>query len=43
LGELTQNHVSLSAREANVEGVGEIGLSQLVKATLRMRPDRIIL
>lgn len=43
LGELSVNHVSLSVREANVEGVGEIGLSQLVKATLRMRPDRIIL
>lgn len=43
LGELTANHVSLSVREANVEGAGEIGLSQLVKATLRMRPDRIIL
>lgn len=43
LGELTANHVSLSVREANVEGVGEIGLSQLVKATLRMRPDRIVL
>lgn len=43
LGELTANHVSLSVREANVEGVGGIGLSQLVKATLRMRPDRIIL
>lgn len=43
LGELTANHVSLGVREANVEGVGAIGLSQLVKATLRMRPDRIIL
>lgn len=43
LGALTANHVSLSVREANVEGAGEISLSQLVKATLRMRPDRIIL
>lgn len=43
LGELTANHVSLSVHESNVEGVGEINLSQLVKATLRMRPDRIIL
>ena len=37
------NHVSLVAREANVEGVGAIGLPELVKATLRMRPDRVIL
>ncbi|WEV41729.1 ATPase, T2SS/T4P/T4SS family [Bifidobacterium sp. ESL0682] len=37
------NHVSLVVREANVEGAGAIGLPELVKATLRMRPDRIIL
>ncbi|MBB2955317.1 pilus assembly protein CpaF [Bifidobacterium commune] len=37
------NHVALVAREANVEGAGAIGLPDLVKATLRMRPDRIIL
>lgn len=35
--------VSLVTREANVEGAGEIGLPQLVKATLRMRPDRVVL
>ncbi|MDF7664529.1 ATPase, T2SS/T4P/T4SS family [Bifidobacterium sp. ESL0745] len=44
LGDLGRgNHVSLVAREANVEGAGAIGLPELVKATLRMRPDRIIL
>jgi pilus assembly protein CpaF len=37
------NTVSLVTRQANVEGVGEVGLSDLVKATLRMRPDRIVL
>ena len=37
------NRVSLVTREANVEGAGAIGLADLVKATLRMRPDRIIL
>ncbi|RSX50330.1 pilus assembly protein [Bifidobacterium callimiconis] len=37
------NHVSLVAREANVEGKGAIGLPDLVKATLRMRPDRVVL
>ncbi|BDR53781.1 pilus biosynthesis protein [Bombiscardovia nodaiensis] len=37
------NYVSLAAREANVEGAGAVGLPELVKATLRMRPDRIVL
>ncbi len=36
------NHVSLVTREANMEGAGAIGLPQLIAATLRMRPDRII-
>lgn len=40
---MSANQVALSVRDANVEGVGCIGLPQLVKATLRMRPDRIIL
>ena len=35
--------VSLVSRESNVEGAGGISLSQLVTATLRMRPDRIVL
>ena len=38
-----RNMVSLAVRESNVEGVGAVGLVDLVKATLRMRPDRIIL
>lgn len=39
LGELGRgDHVSLVTREANVEGVGAISLTDLVKATLRMRP-----
>lgn len=37
------NHVSMAAREANVEGEGAVGLPDLVKATLRMRPDRVVL
>lgn len=37
------NRVSLVTREANVEGAGAIGLPELVKATLRMRPDRVVL
>lgn len=35
--------VSLAARPANSEGKGGIGLDRLVQASLRMRPDRIIL
>ena len=34
--------VRLVARGANVEGVGEITLRQLVRQALRMRPDRIV-
>ena len=34
--------VSLVTRERNVEGAGELDLSTLVRAALRMRPDRII-
>ncbi|NEG55332.1 CpaF family protein [Bifidobacterium platyrrhinorum] len=37
------NHVSMVTREANVEGAGAVGLPDLVKATLRMRPDRVVL
>ncbi|MDF7664328.1 ATPase, T2SS/T4P/T4SS family [Bifidobacterium sp. ESL0763] len=44
LGDLKRgDYVSLVAREANVEGAGAVGLPELVKATLRMRPDRIVL
>ena len=45
-GELEPDHphiVRLLARRANVEGVGEVGLSDLVRHALRMRPDRIVL
>ncbi|PLS28729.1 pilus biosynthesis protein [Bifidobacterium parmae] len=37
------DHVSMITREANVEGAGAVGLPELVKATLRMRPDRVVL
>ncbi|WP_072456986.1 MULTISPECIES: TadA family conjugal transfer-associated ATPase [Actinomyces] len=35
--------VHLQARQANTQGRGEITLSELVRAAMRMRPDRIIL
>jgi len=34
--------VSLAARPANVEGVGEVTMRTLVRQALRMRPDRLI-
>jgi len=34
--------VNLVARSANVEGVGEITVRDLVRQALRMRPDRIV-
>lgn len=46
VGELRIEHphvVSLEARQANIEGAGEIGLARLVREALRMRPDRLVL
>ena len=36
------NLVRLEARSANLEGCGEITIRDLIRASLRMRPDRII-
>ncbi|MFD3442985.1 TadA family conjugal transfer-associated ATPase [Microbacteriaceae bacterium 4G12] len=35
--------VALEARQSNLEGAGSIGLEQLVREALRMRPDRLVL
>ncbi|MFP3714610.1 TadA family conjugal transfer-associated ATPase [Puerhibacterium sp. TATVAM-FAB25] len=43
--ELAPEHphvVHLAARRANVEGAGAVGLTDLVRAALRMRPDRLV-
>ena len=37
-----ENLVSLEARNANSSGAGEITIRELIRASLRMRPDRII-
>ena len=34
--------ISLQTRQANVEGRGEVGLDRLVRESLRMRPDRLV-
>lgn len=38
-----QNLVRMETREANAEGEGAIGISALIRAALRMRPDRIVI
>ena len=37
-----ENLVRLETRNANTEGIGEISMRELIRASLRMRPDRII-
>lgn len=42
--QLWQEHVvSLESRPANIEGKGEIAIRDLVRNSLRMRPDRIVI
>lgn len=41
--QVTHPHaVALESRQANLEGAGAIGLDQLVRAALRMRPDWLV-
>ncbi len=43
--ELVTSHphvVSLVARTANIEAAGAVGLAELVRQSLRMRPDRVV-
>lgn len=41
--DLGQDHVvRLETRPANIEGEGEVSIRELVKQTLRMKPDRVI-
>ncbi len=42
--QLRQEHViRLETRPPNIEGVGEVGIRDLVRNSLRMRPDRIVI
>ncbi len=40
--EIHPDCVALEARESNVEGVGEVTAAELVRMSLRMNPDRVI-
>lgn len=43
--ELTRNsphQISLQARSPNFEGIGEVTISQLLRQSLRLRPDRLL-
>lgn len=40
--DLHPNQVELEARESNIEGTGEVTMHDLVRAGLRMGPDRVI-
>ena len=42
LEELLPDCVALESRSANVEGLGQIGIRELVRHALRMRPTRIV-
>ena len=35
--------VCLETRQANIEGAGAVGMTELVRQALRMRPDRLVL
>jgi len=37
-----EHFVALEARQANLEGAGEVSVSRLVREALRMRPDRLV-
>lgn len=37
-----ENIVRMETRNSNIQGRGEVTMTQLIKASLRMRPDRII-
>lgn len=46
VAELRVDHphfVSLESRQSNLEGAGEVSLSRLLRESLRMRPDRLVL
>lgn len=36
------DHVAMQCRQASLEGTGEISLRRLIKESLRMRPDRVV-
>lgn len=37
-----EDHVAMQCRQPSLEGTGEISLRRLIKESLRMRPDRLV-
>lgn len=37
-----ENIISLQTRSSNIEGIGEVSLAELLRQSLRMRPDRLV-
>jgi pilus assembly protein CpaF len=42
IGLVAADHVAMQCRQPSLEGTGEVGLRRLIKESLRMRPDRLV-
>lgn len=42
LAQISRHQISLQSRSANYEGIGEVDVTRLLRQSLRLRPDRIM-